>query len=136
MELEFAAGSDDPAQPYSYQLKDTASSGGTSIIIDWRPVVLEILADKENEKTVANISARFHQTLADIIGAVANQYGERRIVLSGGCFQNKMLTEQTIKHVQKMGFNPYWHQRIPPNDGGVSLGQLAAVFLDFPTNPE
>jgi hydrogenase maturation protein HypF len=62
---------------------------------------------------------------------VAKRTGEKRIVLSGGCFQNKYLIEKTIKLLQKKGFKPYWHQRVPTNDGGISLGQIAAAANNF-----
>jgi hydrogenase maturation protein HypF len=73
------------------------------------------------------IAAKFHNTLAEMIVAVAGRGGERRVVLSGGCFQNKYLTEQTVRRLEEEGFRPYWHQRIPPNDGGIALGQVAAA---------
>jgi hydrogenase maturation protein HypF len=59
--------------------------------------------------------------------AVATQIGEARVALSGGCFQNRYLTEQTVKRLTHAGFRPYWHQRIPPNDGGIALGQVWAA---------
>jgi hydrogenase maturation protein HypF len=52
-------------------------------------------------------------------------------VLSGGCFQNRYLLERTIDRLQAAGFRPVWHQRIPPNDGGIALGQVAAVCWNF-----
>jgi hydrogenase maturation protein HypF len=48
-------------------------------------------------------------------------------VLSGGCFQNRYLTERTVTRLHAEGFQPYWHQRVPPNDGGIALGQIYAV---------
>ena len=52
---------------------------------------------------------------------------QRRVVLSGGCFQNRYLTERTVRRLQAEGFQPYWHQRVPPNDGGIALGQIVAA---------
>ena len=54
--------------------------------------------------------------------------GKRRVVLSGGCFQNRYLTERTVQRLQAAGFRPYWHQRVPPNDGGIALGQIVAAL--------
>jgi hydrogenase maturation protein HypF len=76
----------------------------------------------------SRISARFHNTLAEVIVAVARRIGEERVVLSGGCFQNAYLTERTISHLRREGFSPCWHQRVPPNDGGIALGQVYAVL--------
>ena len=53
--------------------------------------------------------------------------GDRRIVLTGGCFQNRLLTELAIKRLSDAGYRVYRHQRIPPNDGGISLGQIMAA---------
>ena len=69
----------------------------------------------------------FHNTLADMMVRVAQSCGEEKVVLSGGCFQNRYLTERAIKRMREAGFRPYWHQRVPPNDGGIALGQVAAV---------
>jgi hydrogenase maturation protein HypF len=46
------------------------------------------------------------------------------VVLTGGCFQNRFLTETAIDQLRRNGFHPYWHQRIPPNDGGIAVGQI------------
>jgi hydrogenase maturation protein HypF len=73
------------------------------------------------------MAARFHLGLADAIAAVARAVGERRVALSGGCFQNRLLTELVVARLEEEGFRPIWHQRVPPNDGGVALGQAAAV---------
>jgi hydrogenase maturation protein HypF len=50
------------------------------------------------------------------------------VVLSGGCFQNRYLTELTVRRLQAAGFHPCWHQRVPPNDGGIALGQIVAAL--------
>jgi hydrogenase maturation protein HypF len=49
------------------------------------------------------------------------------VVLSGGCFQNRYLTERAVRRLSAEGFRPYWHQRVPPNDGGIALGQVVAA---------
>jgi hydrogenase maturation protein HypF len=74
------------------------------------------------------VAARFHNTLAAMIVATAGIVGEERVVLTGGCFQNRYLTERTVAHLRRAGFRPYWHQRVPPNDGGISVGQVAAYL--------
>ena len=76
---------------------------------------------------MAEISAKFHNALAESVVAVAKKIGENRVVLSGGCFQNRCLTERTVARLRAEKFSPYWHQRVPPNDGGIVLGQVAAA---------
>jgi hydrogenase maturation protein HypF len=65
--------------------------------------------------------------LAEIIVAVARKVGESRILLTGGCFQNRYLVERSVSRLLDAGFQPYWHQRVPPNDGGIALGQVVAA---------
>jgi hydrogenase maturation factor HypF (carbamoyltransferase family) len=72
------------------------------------------------------IAAKFHNTLAELIVETAARVGEKRVVLSGGCFQNRYLSERVITRLETEGFHPYWHQRVPPNDGGIALGQIYA----------
>jgi hydrogenase maturation protein HypF len=97
--------------------------------LDWSPLLLAILEDLSRRVPVAEISARFHNALAESIVTVARHFKQERVILSGGCFQNRYLTERAIRRLRAEGFRPYWHQRIPPNDGGIALGQLAAAKL-------
>jgi hydrogenase maturation protein HypF len=92
-------------------------------------MLLSILEDRQNGVPKAIIAARFHNTLTEIIVDVARRVGVERIVLTGGCFQNRYLTERTVNRLDAVGFKPYWHQRVPPNDGGIALGQVYAAVL-------
>ena len=87
-----------------------------------------ILVDVQQGVGVGIISARFHNALAESIVAVAKRVGQNRVVLSGGCFQNRYLTERAVRRLQAEGSRPYWHQRVPPNDGGIALGQVVAAL--------
>jgi hydrogenase maturation protein HypF len=95
--------------------------------IDWRPCLEEILVDHRAGVPKAIISARFHNGLVDAILAVARAAGLERVVLSGGCFQNRYLTERAVEKLTEAGFRAYWHQRVPPNDAGICLGQVVAA---------
>jgi hydrogenase maturation protein HypF len=135
MELEFAAaqaGCDD-ASPYPFRV-----TGRSPLVIDWQPVIAAILEDLRGGEDTGTIAARFHVTLAEIIVALARMAAEPKVVLTGGCFQNRLLLEQSCQRLEDAGFRPYWHQRVPPNDGGIALGQAVAVLRDgvvFPQNP-
>ncbi len=98
------------------------------LIIDWQLMVENILADINNAKNSAVISAKFHNTLSKIILELVKKLKCKKIILSGGCFQNTFLTEKTIHLLENNNFEVYWHQRVPPNDGGVSVGQIAAYL--------
>ncbi len=102
---------------------------GNVHVLDWIPCVQQILDALEKKIPVAEIAHGFHQSLARAIIDVAKTIGIRRVVLSGGCFQNALLTELVVRQLQDHGFAPYWHQRIPPNDGGISLGQIYATSV-------
>ncbi len=99
------------------------------IIIDWQPMIENILSDAYKNISSSIIAARFHNTLAKIILQTAKKFNLKKIILSGGCFQNTLLTEKTIKLLEENNFEVYWHQRIPPNDGGISAGQIAAYLF-------
>jgi hydrogenase maturation protein HypF len=124
MELEFAMDGIETDEHYNLSLVTRHSS----LVLDWSPMVEAILADVKNSIPVATISAKFHNALAEGIVAVAKRAGQDRVVLSGGCFQNRYLTERAVRRLQAEGFRPYWHQRVPPNDGGIALGQVVAAL--------
>jgi hydrogenase maturation protein HypF len=90
-------------------------------------MVCGILDDLRRGLSAGWIAAKFHNTLAEVIVAVAERVDEERVVLSGGCFQNLYLTERVVTRLRAAGFRPAWHQRIPPNDGGIALGQALAA---------
>ncbi len=96
-------------------------------ILDWAPVLGEILQAAKRGVSVGEIAAKFHNTLAEAIVAVARRFGQTRVALSGGCFQNRYLLERTVTRLRAEKFQPYWHQRVPPNDGGIALGQVLAA---------
>ena len=118
MELEFAIQSC-VSEAYSFEIKSTAPS-----VIDWRPMIEEIIEDVRNRVDAGMISAKFHNALVEVIVAVAKHVGQTRVVLTGGCFQNRYLTERSVQRLLESGFRPYWHQRVPTNDGGIALGQV------------
>lgn len=94
-----------------------------------------ILEDLARPTPASLIAARFHATLVEMIGAVARRAGEPRVVLSGGCFQNQRLTEGAVGRLREEGFRVYWHQRVPPNDGGIALGQAVEALRALRRGP-
>jgi hydrogenase maturation protein HypF len=126
MELEFAA-EGTGADAYPFGILDPERAGAGPLGVDWEPLIRAVIADVRASVPPAKISGRFHNALADIIVAVAQRVGAPRIALTGGCFQNKILLERAVGRLREEGFCPYWHQRIPPNDGGIALGQIAAA---------
>ncbi|HYA79190.1 MAG TPA: Sua5/YciO/YrdC/YwlC family protein, partial [Candidatus Nitrosopolaris sp.] len=149
MELEFALDGIETDEAYELRIADCglrnegSSSRGRSphpnsdfriptseFVLDWSPMIEAILSDVQNGVAVGKISAKFHHALAEVVIAVAKQISEPRVVLSGGCFQNRYLTRRVVTRLREEKFQPYWHQRVPPNDGGIALGQVVAALRD------
>jgi hydrogenase maturation protein HypF len=131
MELEFLLSDmsqDELIKTGNYKFEIEMSESKSHLIIDWREMLNEIINEVRRQVLPPVISAKFHNTLVEIIVELAKQIEQKRVVLSGGCFQNRYLTERTVTRLQEEGFRPYWHQRVPPNDGGISLGQINAAI--------
>ncbi len=131
MELEFAIADVNTDRLYEFELiKPTAPESKYPIIIDWTGIIKEILTDLSHTVPVSLISAKFHNTLVEIVIAIAKIIGRRQIVLTGGCWQNKYLTERAIARLRQENFIPYWHHHVPGNDGGIALGQIIAAMTN------
>jgi hydrogenase maturation protein HypF len=128
MELEFACG--DSATETSYPFNFTSPS------IDWTPIIEHVLSDLRTGIATNEIAARFHNTLTEIIMAVAVRCQLENVVLTGGCFQNKRLLEKSVQSLQEAGFRPHWSQQFPPNDGSIALGQIAAAVRATQAPPQ
>jgi hydrogenase maturation protein HypF len=122
--FEWAAERSNDAAAYDLAL---AAQGDGTFVVDWQPMLARLLADRRADRPIASIARAVHDGLAPAIAAVATRLGERRVVLTGGCFQNRRLTESTVRALRDVDCIPYWHQRIPPNDGGLAAGQVAWV---------
>jgi hydrogenase maturation protein HypF len=119
LRLEALAMAHGPAEPYPLPC--------SGLHADWRPMVQEMSKEMsqatEHEAPVPRISARFHETMAAWVVEVALKTGIRRVALSGGCFQNAWLTARCAARLEAAGCAVFIHQRVPANDGGLSLGQ-------------
>ncbi|MCS7350451.1 MAG: carbamoyltransferase HypF [Anaerolineae bacterium] len=133
MALEFAA---DPSETRAYPFPFCENpSGEPAQVLDWRPLLEAILKDLRRGVERERIAARFHNALIEGMITIAREIGEGRVALSGGCFQNRLLTERAARRIREGGFTVLIHRQVPPNDGGISLGQIriAAAYLErFP----
>ncbi len=120
MELEFEIAGEDNEGGYPISIEGPGP-------IDWAPAVRALLEDVRGGASPSTVSARFHQTMVEIIVAIAKLAGRKKVALSGGCFQNTWLTERAILRLHEEGFEPIWHRRVPPNDGGLALGQIVVA---------
>jgi hydrogenase maturation protein HypF len=129
MELEFAVGRAESSQPYPFLVSPAG-------VLDWGPMIQAILEDIRLGSSGAAVARRFHDTLTEMIVATARFVGERNVVVSGGCFQNAYLLEQSVTRLLAAGFVVAWPKRIPPNDGGIALGQILAACAENRSEPE
>lgn len=116
----------------AYRFELSSPSGGEAeprmaFELDWASALAALGEDLAKGSAPALISARFHRGLAEAIVTVAKQIGLETVALSGGCFQNRLLFETAWSNLERAGFRPVGHQRIPPNDGGIAFGQLAVA---------
>lgn len=99
--------------------------------IDVRPMIESIVSEIRQRIDVGEIAARFHNTVAEIIAQVCWKLREREklntVCLTGGTFQNMFLLERTVADLCENGFNVCFHAKVPPNDGGIALGQAVVA---------
>ncbi|MFQ6133148.1 MAG: carbamoyltransferase HypF [Armatimonadota bacterium] len=116
---------------YEYSLTE-GDGGETRLAVDTRPIICGVVEDVQAGATVGDIAARFHNTVIDFVvetvRRLAAQTGLRQVVLSGGCFQNQTLVTGLLPALTAIGLEPYIHHLVPPNDGGLSLGQAAVAM--------
>jgi hydrogenase maturation protein HypF len=95
--------------------------------IDMRPAIQAIVRDLVAGLPGAYISAAFHNTVAGVVVEVCRRLhaseGIGRVCLSGGTFQNMYLLERAVAGLRADGFDVFLHSKVPPNDGGIALGQ-------------
>jgi hydrogenase maturation protein HypF len=96
---------------------------------DWGPLIAAVVADKRAGIAPCEIAAKFHNALVAWIVEVAVRTGLKQVVLSGGVFQNRYLTERTAAALESRGYEVVTHQRVPPNDGGIALGQAVMSLM-------
>ncbi len=131
IELEMIA---DPriSDSYRYGINEEEESW----IVDTLPIIEEVIYDLNRGQPRSTISAKFHNTVAefslDLCKKIRDREGINKVVFSGGVFQNMFLSERMMRNFDKAGFEVYIHSQVPPNDGGISLGQ--AVIAQFKEN--
>lgn len=124
MALEFSV---TKSRTSAYELAiSTPMDADGPLALDWGPLLDALLEDFHNEIALGEIAARFHGALVEAIVKAAQRIGVSQVVLTGGCFQNLYLLRQARQALRRSGIIAYGHGRIPPNDGGIALGQLAA----------
>lgn len=121
-ELEALAAT--PADPYPFEIPPTLP-----FQVDLRPTVRALLADLASGTTAAEVAGRLHETMARVVAGgcqlVREATGATTVALSGGCFQNRLFSERATERLEAAGFRVLRAREVPPNDGGIALGQAA-----------
>jgi hydrogenase maturation protein HypF len=134
MELEMLIEPDDSSnendwQFYPYHMQENPDM----LVVSWASLFYAIREDLNQHVSNATIAKKFHHTVVqvvmDICNRLRNLYAIHNVILSGGCFQNRYLLKATVRLLQKQQFKVFCHQQVPPNDGGISLGQLYIYAL-------
>jgi hydrogenase maturation protein HypF len=126
MELEMIAA---PEAAGHYDVDWQTSDDGLQI--PTTPIIQGVVADLAHGQNASRISRRFHTTLirlfTDLCVYLRHQTALERVVLSGGVFQNAILLQELSRALEKRNFAVYTHRLVPPNDGGIALGQAVAA---------
>jgi hydrogenase maturation protein HypF len=132
MSVEAAAAASDEGGAYPYEVR---GGEGEAWVVDPAPMLREVSVDVERGLPPALIASRFHETLARMVTDVCRRIRECEgvddVALTGGVFVNALLSSSASLHLTRAGFRVHRHREVPPNDGGLCLGQLAvAAALD------
>ena len=126
-----APGGEGEDEPYEFELAQQMEHGAPVLVIDTRPLIRGAWADARRGREARVIARRFHATLARAVAATCARLsaggGPRDVALSGGVFCNAVLLEAVERLLRDAGLRAHAHRRVPANDGGLSLGQLAVA---------
>ena len=110
-----------PLTPYSFRIEKNH--------VSFKEMFHQIIDDLRNNEGPSVIATRFHQTIVEVIVEIAlnlrKQYEIHTVALSGGLFQNRFITRNAIQRLEAKQFRCLINEKVPPNDGGIALGQLA-----------
>jgi hydrogenase maturation protein HypF len=116
---------------YDFNIEAASDQDEKYSQIDPTPLIKELLDDIDHSVPIPVISARFHRSIARMVGEVCSQlrreYDVDQVVLSGGVWQNMTLLQLTLELLSQLDFKVYIHHQVPTNDGGLALGQLAVA---------
>ena len=149
IEMEMVCQDTQESYPYDLRTVDRRITWGqtpslpgsrSSYEIVLKPLLTSLVEEVQKGKTLAQTGAKFHRSLARIVGEVSQllskESGLRKVVLSGGCFQNRLLLRMAVEELHKHGLHPLFHHQVPTNDGGLSLGQAAIGHFALERNED
>ena len=127
-----------PGEFLQHDIYPFAIGDQTPALLDVSPMIRAIVSDLQRGIPTAQIADRFHRSIAELLATICfearKQTGLDVVALSGGVFQNRRLLEQLMVRLEEMAFQVYVNRRVPPNDGGISLGQIAVAATRLAVN--
>ncbi|MDX2702849.1 carbamoyltransferase HypF [Streptomyces sp. PA03-6a] len=127
-----------PTEGYAFTLRIGSGADGATAC-DPGPVLAAVVADLHAGVPAGVVAGRFHRAVADLVrrvcAAVREAEGTTTVALSGGVFANALLSSACARDLREDGFTVLRHRLVPPNDGGLALGQLVVAARGGPTNP-
>jgi hydrogenase maturation protein HypF len=109
-----------------YGFEVVAGNGG--VILDSRPIVAAVVKDLRRGRPAADVAGRFHRTMAaatlEVCRAIRGMTGLGRVCLSGGVFNNDLLTSDLVARLETVGLEVFLPRQTPVGDGGIALGQV------------
>jgi hydrogenase maturation protein HypF len=116
-----------------YPFDVVAGNGG--LLLDPRDTIRAIVRDLGRGRSLGEIAGRFHRTVAaatlEVCRAVRGMTGLDRVCLSGGVFQNALLTSDLVARLETVGFEVFVPRRAPAGDGGIALGQVLVANAEL-----
>jgi hydrogenase maturation protein HypF len=132
IELEMLAADTMDTKAYPFVIDSEEGMG----VVGLRELWSALVQDVKDKVPVPIISLKFHNTVAEITAemckSIAKESKIKRVALSGGVFQNRLLLKLTMAALKREGFDVLSHRLVPPNDGGISLGQaVIAHYYEY-----
>ncbi|MDI6799616.1 MAG: carbamoyltransferase HypF [Actinomycetota bacterium] len=136
IELEAAASlSEEGAYPFTLTATEKEGSSHPVWAVDAGPLIEAMVSDLNYGEETGVISAKFHGAVVDFSALICERISEAtgidKVALSGGVFQNRLLSNKLISRLEALGFSVYTHKLVPTNDGGISLGQAAVANFNL-----
>ena len=123
--------------PFEININDNTACNSSVCIIRWQKIIESILDDLKNNISESLISAKFHNSIIEIVLHVCKTVRDNNhlndVVLSGGVFQNNFLLRRLIDKLNSNRFKVYFNEKVPCNDGGISLGQAVIASERYRT---
>jgi len=119
----------DSEQFYDFEVHRDSNN----FLIKWETMLHQVVEDVLNKTGVSEISTKFHNGLVNVLSQAAkkirDEFGISEVVLSGGVFMNIYLLSKLVDSLEESGFSVFTHQKVPANDGGISLGQAVIASV-------